>query len=563
MNHEKKSKYTLEECKLEALKFDNKTSFKVQSGSIYSYAYKLGWLNEICSHIPEKKKENGYWKKEKCIEQAMKCQTRTEFSENSPSGYSIAKKNGWLEECCKHMIVTGSKVKRAIYVFEFLDKYAYVGLTYNLEVRRKQHLTSTNSPVYKHFQQTKSSYKFKSLTEYVDIEEAVKLEADYLEKYYDDGWIILNSRSAGATGGSNLIWDFNKCLEEALEYETRNDFSKNSNSAYNSALRNKWLDEICSHMESLQNPKDFWNEERCEQEALKYKSRTEFHRKSGSAYSAANKLGILDAICLHMKKKEPWSIWTKEKCHKEALKHKTKQGFRTSCSAAYSSATKKGFLDVICKHMVSYRKPKWFWNFEECKKQASKFETRSEFQKGNVSAYREALNNGWLDEICLHMKSNIKPKNYWTKKLCHEDALKYDTRGEFQKHSNAAYCKSIRENWLDEICSHMAEKKKPNNFWTKEKCADISIQFKSKSEFRKNHPNIYVQAHRKGFLNDICSHMKQERRQANFWTKENIIKEMEKYKTRTEFNKNSGGAALVARGYGWYDEFWKTTHPDD
>ncbi|OQB48436.1 MAG: GIY-YIG catalytic domain protein [bacterium ADurb.Bin157] len=550
--------YTFEECKEEASKFNNKTSFKVQSGSIYSYAYMHGWLNDICSHMPEKKKINGYWTKEECLIEANKHQTRAEFSEKSPSGYSIAKRNGWLEECCKHMPVVGSKVKRAIYVFEFLDNHAYVGLTYNLEVRKNQHITSTNSAVYKHFQQTASSYKFKQLTEYLEIEEAVKLEAYYIEKYGKEGWNLLNSKSAGATGGSILIWNFDKCLEEALEYETRKEFKENSASAYGSARKNKWLDEICSHMKSNINPKNYWTKKRCHEEALKYKSRTEFNRKSGSAYSAAIKLGILDTICLHMDKK-PWGIWTKEKCHKEALKYKTKKDFKTGCSSAYYSATKNGFLDEICRHMIPFRKPKGFWTFEQCKKEAVKFETRSEFQKENISAYREALNNGWLDKICSHMMPEKRPKNYWTKKRCHEEALKYDTRSQFQKHSNTAYCKATREKWLDEICSHM----RPKNYWTKEKCAEISIQFKLKSEFRKKHPNVYAQAHQNGFLDEICSHMKPEKRPANYWTKENIIKEMTKYKTRSDFNKNSGGAALVARGYDWYDELWELAHKVD
>jgi hypothetical protein len=104
---------------------------------------------------------------------------------------------------------------------------------------------------------------------------------------------------------------------------------------------------------------------------------------------------------------------------------------------------------------------------------------------------------------------------------------------------------------------------RPKNYWTKEKCAEISIQFKLKSEFRKKHPNVYAQAHQNGFLDEICSHMKPEKRPANYWTKENIIKEMTKYKTRSDFNKNSGGAALVARGYDWYDELWELAHKVD
>lgn len=41
-----------------------------------------------------------------------------------------------------------------------------------------------------------------------------------------------------------------------------------NHSAYNSALKNKWSNEICSHMVSLRHT---WTKEECKNEALKYK----------------------------------------------------------------------------------------------------------------------------------------------------------------------------------------------------------------------------------------------------------------------------------------------------
>jgi len=53
------------------------------------------------------------------------------------------------------------------------------------------------------------------------------------------------------------------------------------------------------------------------------------------------------------------------------------------------------------------------------------------------------------------MKYVNKPNNYWTKERCHEESLKYKTRSEFYRNSISAYSRSYRSKWLDEVCSHM------------------------------------------------------------------------------------------------------------
>jgi len=44
-------------------------------------------------------------------------------------------------------------------------------------------------------------------------------------------------------------WTKEKCIKEAKNYKKRTKFARESNSAYNSARNNKWLDEVCFHMD--------------------------------------------------------------------------------------------------------------------------------------------------------------------------------------------------------------------------------------------------------------------------------------------------------------------------
>ena len=84
-----------------------------------------------------------------------------------------------------------------------------------------------------------------------------------------------------------------------------------------------------------------WKKELVHKEALKYKTRYEFRKGCGSAYSAARINKWLDEVCAHM---TPVRRWTKELIHKEALKYKTKNEFREGCGSAYGAATKKKII---------------------------------------------------------------------------------------------------------------------------------------------------------------------------------------------------------------------------
>lgn len=96
-----------------------------------------------------------------------------------------------------------------------------------------------------------------------------------------------------------------------------------------------------------------------------------------------------------------------------------------------------------------------YWTKEKCQEEALKYQSRTTFQKGSSSAYKSARINNWLDEICSHMEELKKPSGYWTLDRCQEEALKYKTRTAFQKGSNTAYLICLTNKWLDAMCFHM------------------------------------------------------------------------------------------------------------
>ena len=240
--------WTKDKCEEEALKYKYRCDFDKNSPA-YQAAKRNGWLDDVCKHMTPKIKNN-YWTKDKCAEEALKYKYRSDFEKNSPTAYVKSGKMGWKDEICSHMETNGNKYKRCIYAIEFSDNYVYVGLTKNHEERFKEHLNdiTNNSIVLRHYNETGILPTIKKLTDYIDVDIASKLEQTKLNDYIENGWNVLNISKCGNVGGNNIKYTKERCAEEALGYTSRNDFKKGSYSIYRASSRNKWLDEICSHM---------------------------------------------------------------------------------------------------------------------------------------------------------------------------------------------------------------------------------------------------------------------------------------------------------------------------
>jgi hypothetical protein len=85
------------------LKYKNKTEWKTNSSGSYRSANKNGWLDECTKHMEELIKPNRYWTKERCIEEALKYGNKSGWNRYSSGSYKSARRNDWMDECTKHM----------------------------------------------------------------------------------------------------------------------------------------------------------------------------------------------------------------------------------------------------------------------------------------------------------------------------------------------------------------------------------------------------------------------------------------------------------------------------
>ena len=131
-----------------------------------------------------------HWTKEKCKEEALKYNIRSEFAKNSKGAYESSRKNGWSEDICSHMI-----------------------------------------------------------------------------KIVEDKWT--KERCIGVVEKCHSIRDFREIY----------------NSAYQSCIRNKWIGEICINLHRDFKIAGYWTKEKCIESALNCDSKNEFKNKYPTAYS--------------------------------------------------------------------------------------------------------------------------------------------------------------------------------------------------------------------------------------------------------------------------------------
>lgn len=104
-----------------------------------------------------------------------------------------------------------------------------------------------------------------------------------------------------------------------------------------------------------------WTPERIQNEASRYGHRSDFRAGARLAYNAAQRFGLLDAVCAHMDRK-PYPIeWTPERIRAEALEFDHRGQFKRGALPAYRAAHRLGILNDVCAHMEPLRRRKGHW----------------------------------------------------------------------------------------------------------------------------------------------------------------------------------------------------------
>jgi hypothetical protein len=246
--------WTIELCKIEALKYEGRWDWQKGHTSSYSQAKIKGWLDECCAHMESKSKPNGYWSKEKCMNEAKKHKYASDWEHACGSSYGCSRTNGWYDECISHM---GRKIKKTGYWTK--ERCMAEAKKYQYKEEWKKNSYSSHSSArrngwYKECSEHMTPIKFK--------------------------------------------WNKESLLEEANKYKTTSEFLKYSNGAYQTAIKLDCLDYVTQNLKNTRQIK--WTIEKCKLESIKYNTRGEWQKKSNTSYNAARKYNWLDECCTHM-----------------------------------------------------------------------------------------------------------------------------------------------------------------------------------------------------------------------------------------------------------------------
>ena len=283
-------RYDYESCEIASLKCKTKLEFITKFNGEYAYAMKKGFLNELCGHMGTHLLND---KIVKC--HALECESKKEFLEKYPSSYAYASRNKIVDSICKHMLVKGNRYKRTIYEIHFprINK-CYVGLTFDLEIRRHAHETNSSNKFVKGLMKEGEKFIWLVHDKWYDISKIGLIEKSIVEKRVKEGWIMLNIAKPGSIGTVIRLTE-EKIRKCALKCKTRSEFKNTYPSMYVYCQRKGVIDDVCSHTVSPYNWN--WTYDKIKEYVVLCDSPKEFRNKYHKAYRAAYRMGIHKEMC--------------------------------------------------------------------------------------------------------------------------------------------------------------------------------------------------------------------------------------------------------------------------
>jgi hypothetical protein len=249
----------------------------------------------------------------------------------------------------------------------------------------------------------------------------------------------------------------------------------------------------------------------------------------------------------------PKGHWTLARCTDDAKRFKTRAAWKNGSSAGYDAALRGDWLDLCCEHMELGKQRNGFWTLERCHDDAKRFDTRGDWMNASPSGYATAHRNGWLESCCAHMSMGLKPRGYWTLDRCRDDAKRFETRTAWKSQSGPGYAAARKAGWLDLCCAHMTSVKRPGGYWTRERCLNDAQGFPTRRAWCQGSPSGYNAALIKGWLEDCCAHMTSKNKPHGYWSLERCREDAKRFQTRGAWQKGSRLAYDAAYSKDWLD----------
>jgi len=382
------------------------TQFQKGNQMAYKKAKEKGkyFFDTITSHMVKPRSVNPYTDQE-LIDIAEKYKTKKEYMTH-PS-WQVAYKRGkdFYDRITSHMVPLGSKNKRMVYGYFFPKSNAvYIGLTYNIDNRNKQHLVidvdeKKQTSVGKFINETKEIPKLVKFTKYIDVSEAQKIEGELVKKWKDRGYVILNKIKTGGIGAGYKYTD-EELKDIVSQISNIKDLYTTHHLIYRIIQRRgkDFYNEVTKDMERNQTE---WSEELVRKLAKNYNSKTEFQSQHPGGTNFAKQNNFWDDLFIK-------EVPSDNEIISIGSEHDTQEHFRQEHPDLFYIAQKSGLLKQINFKKTKKRGPKL--TPEDIIEIAQNYKTLKDFYTNENSAYRRAMKmcKTLGDDFCLKVFSHLR-----------------------------------------------------------------------------------------------------------------------------------------------------------
>jgi hypothetical protein len=227
--------------------------------------------------------------------------------------------------------------------------------------------------------------------------------------------------------------------------------------------------------------------------ADKFPNPRQFALKYPSLWNFLRGQGLVDEVFPNRKQYHPEGYWTPETVGQEATKYNSKIEFFRGNQMAFKKAVEFGILNTLfpidMRGLNAGRKPSF--TLDQSINLAKDFQgMRSEFYKQHPAAYRVLKDNNLLTKYFgADMRGNKVPEE-----ILLDAAKKYDNIIDLRKNDNVLYAKLKIRGLLDTLY--------PNDYRT-EKLIHVAKQYPTRFELKRNNKRVYLKVLERGLMDDI------------------------------------------------------------
>ncbi|PSV00562.1 hypothetical protein [Photobacterium kishitanii] len=195
------------------------------------------------------------------------------------------------------------------------------------------------------------------------------------------------------------------------------------------------------------------------------------------------------------------STWTKDACRKEASKFESRSEWREKSTASYKKAARSGwiqeFMPIDMKH-VDYS------SFAQCAIEAELSQSEQQWKEDFPDSYFYAVQNRWVEICCTNIILRNAKSGILVSDLedCINSAARYQSITEWSMSDQKTYRIAYIAGIVKACSQHMSKKNKRR---TISDCIQISKKYKSPKEWKDHDPLSYISAKRRGLFNSDCT----------------------------------------------------------